>query len=515
VAIFSRVVALVLFGLLAGAAIGVPTLKGPEGIDGPYTGIQAPGELDVAVDYVSQSEQVKLTFSTPAYVDMPIWVTLTFPEKYNGLQANLRYPFREYPWFTWGHTFEVMRDGKLLPPCKTSAMSPMAMNGLAGGSCAPSSSPKGRLPLHVFYRFDQPGTYQVRYVDKPLFPAEDTPTAPVLTSAWVTLEVKPYSIEDRKKWQQAQMAHPPTDPGLLVGDYLPSLLASPDETVLPAFVAMLHHPNTLVQGFAFNCLAYYDEPVLCQAVLDTLRKHGPTELLAYAMSWHRAALKPHGQELVDLLLPALTARDPKQASSAVRALGFLHGESEWGFTPELRQRIETAVLQAAPGMRALHDQETDNALACFLGTIKSDQSRALLRQMVGDGSEQALICLCGLADPRDLPRLGEILHAGGAHADVLPYALHHAYDEAALPVIIQTLHDSTDARLRRECAKELLYANRLEGFTYFRDLLAQPEPGEALFILRDFFPGQHNHQASAEELRALVDERIRQLGDQH
>ena len=129
-----------------------------------------------------------------------------------------------------GHTFEVSRDG-CRPPRK------VIEHGMGMGTflrCLHRSTVitfRTAFPLHLCYRFEKPGSYHVRYV------LPEHGVLPTLTSAWVTLQVQPMTVlEQRRRWQQEQLAHPPTDAGLLVGDYLPSLLClagCPGVTGLP------------------------------------------------------------------------------------------------------------------------------------------------------------------------------------------------------------------------------------------------------------------------------------------
>ncbi|HOS42661.1 MAG TPA: DUF881 domain-containing protein, partial [Armatimonadota bacterium] len=210
-----------------------------------------------------------ITVKGDAYAAMPIWASIGFPPGFDLYRLNLRYPFAYEPWFTWGYDCEVTRDGQPLPRRTPNTITHgMIINGLGWGSAAPSTSPTGRLPLHLFYRFDRPGTYRIRFVlhdEHWIGPGIISKRADgtvveskvLLVSEWQDLVVKPYTAAQRQAWQQQQVANPPTDTGLLVGDYLPSLLASPDSVVLPAIKKAAAHRDPLVQGFAKKCLLYF------------------------------------------------------------------------------------------------------------------------------------------------------------------------------------------------------------------------------------------------------------------
>jgi beta-lactamase regulating signal transducer with metallopeptidase domain len=214
----------------------------------------------------------ELTFKEPVYQNMPVWVSIT--------SVNIRYPFRSEPWFAWGHDFEVMRDGKPLPRVKNAGHfpSPFYSVGFWGGSINVPNAPAGRLPLHLWYRFDKPGTYRVRYIrhDDHWSPGAFStdgegnivPSKIVQATDWVTLEIKPFSTKQRKTWQKQQIANLPRDPGKLVGDALPSLLASPDETSLPAFLRSIKHKDKIVQQYAVHSLRYFNQAVLKQGMRD-------------------------------------------------------------------------------------------------------------------------------------------------------------------------------------------------------------------------------------------------------
>ncbi len=346
---------------------------------------------------------VVLTISEPAYVDMPIWASIRFQGFAEKLQGILRYPFTANPAFTWGHSFEVTRDGVLLPPRKVQTDMVMPITGPFGGSGAPPSSPTGRLPLHLCYRFDTPGSYRVRYVLRSM-PGMEAHPLPPLTSAWVTLQITRMTAAQRRKWQQEEMAHPPTDVGLLVGDYLPSLLASPDDTVLPAFLTALRHADARVSSYALQSLAYFDDEAWSRAMLEEIKQHGPADPLVRLLSCRRKLSETATNQFAAALMPYLAAADPSQLEGTLHALSLLQSR----VTLPTRQRIDAAVLAAVPHLLTL-DSTTKRGLADYLGGVKSAQSRKLLWQLTGDRSarNQALHSLCRIGDPRDSRRLDD------------------------------------------------------------------------------------------------------------
>ena len=254
-----------------------------------------------ASEVKASKQKATITVIGDAYVEMPIWVHITFPRDRDIDNANLRYPFIENPRFAWGHDFEVMQDGQRLPEREDPDGGAVTLNMPGGGSCAPPSSPTGRLPLHIFYRFTRPGHYRVRYVQhEQMWTGSYTglrtpggaakPDKLLLTSEWIEVEVKPFTLAQRRAWQRERLAHPPGDVGLLVGDYLPSLLASPDAEVLPAFLNALYHKDSQVQSFAMGSLCYFGKDTLTRELPKLIKEHGPTPLLAYAPELASAAV---------------------------------------------------------------------------------------------------------------------------------------------------------------------------------------------------------------------------------
>jgi hypothetical protein len=453
---------------------------------------------------------VTLTFGEPAFVNMPLWVYIAFPKEYEILGMNLRYPFTAQPWFAWGHDFEATIDGKPLAQREHGAGIGVMSSGPTGGSCAPASSPSGRLPLHLFCRFDRPGVYKVRYVYHSDAIFDQDPID--LTSEWVELEVRPLAPGQREAWLADKLAKAPKDDvGKMIGDYLPSLLACPDERVLPAFLDGLHHPDELVKRFALSGLRYYSDEVRQKEIPRVIKEKGPTELLAYELSWEKHLFQSQGEQIVDSLIPFLKSNSDLQAGGAVHSLGFMRSY-DWSGNPGVLVRMDKAVTDATPHIIALNTYEALWPLVLFLGGDKSDHSRDLLWQLSGQDSvmDQALTCLCSIGDLRDLSRLGPLL-VKDPPAGSLAYALRRAYGEQATPYLIKGLSDAPLWAIRVQCAKELALGNHAEAFLFYRNVLSGngPEKQQVMQDLRDFFKG--NQGATEEQLTVFVEKNIREL----
>ncbi len=71
--------------------------------------------------------------------------------------------------------------------------------------------PRGRLPLHLQYRFDLPGRHEIRFIGTrlELGPAQIHPVQ-VDESDWTELDLLPYSEAERSGWIQEQMSKVPS-----------------------------------------------------------------------------------------------------------------------------------------------------------------------------------------------------------------------------------------------------------------------------------------------------------------
>jgi hypothetical protein len=216
---------------------------------------------DVCSDPVTfrfSSHKAYIAVQGTAYVHMPVWIEADQPMPY-----DIFYPYLTWPWDFGGYQLEVRRNGKLLPQIK-----PTPTGGIAGGmTVAPTDSPRSRLPLHLLYHFDQPGTYFVRLTAWRIVPPEFRTHQVACQSDWTDVVVKPVSEAQHEAWLQAEAAKiPSATPGQLVGDIIPSLLAWPDEKALAILLPLRNHPNDLVRNYVTQSLAAFD-PDLVQRTI--------------------------------------------------------------------------------------------------------------------------------------------------------------------------------------------------------------------------------------------------------
>jgi hypothetical protein len=250
-----------------------------------------------------------------------------------------------------------------------------------------------RLPLHLLYRFDRPGPYEVRYVG---YDFRDPMKKHVLArSPWITIQVRPLPLGKRQAWLDSMRSAEPGDPVEWLSDYLPSLLAVPDAAVLPLLKDAVYHPNDLVRQYALYALSFFDDTLLSSWIPAAIQASGPTPDLAYLLSWRRDLFQPRGGDIVHAALPYLKATSPLLTAGALQTLYFLKPQYDWNAHPAIPALLDRAVADEAERLIGTHDAAMLQPLALYLGTWKAETSRILLRRLVADGTvrEQAEICL--------------------------------------------------------------------------------------------------------------------------
>ncbi len=339
-----------------------------------------------------------------AYVDMPIWIEVKLPDP---LAHSLRYPVTIRPADFGGHYFEVRRNGVLLPPASPRHSPPIAGSGPGGFGTVGSGSLLGlshepkdprRLPLHLLYRFDTPGPYEVRYVGYDYrYPMQKNI---LVSSAWITLQVDPLPSGKRQAWLASMRNSKPHDAVDWLSDYLPSLLAAPDAAVLPLLQDAVYHPDALVRQYALYSLYLFDDSLLVNWLPSAIQTSGPTVDLAYLLSWRRDLFQSRGSDIVHAVLPYLSAASPLQIAGALQTLYFLRPQYDWKRHPEIPGLMDRAVANQAERLIRTHNATVLQPLALYLGTWKAEASRKLLRRLVTEGTvrEQAEICLRWIGD---------------------------------------------------------------------------------------------------------------------
>ncbi len=188
-----------------------------------------------------------------AYVHMPAWIEVEQPAIF-----DIRYPYSIFPRDFGGAEFEVFHNGEPFAPLRPSSGGIAGRRG--GGTMAPQDSPRGRLPLHLMYRFDQPGVYSVRFTERRDKDAQANKI--VSQSDWTDIVVEPYSAAQRAAWLASQAVKArAASVGELAGDVIPSLLAWPDDAALSVLLTLVDNPDGLVRELARSALELFDEDV--------------------------------------------------------------------------------------------------------------------------------------------------------------------------------------------------------------------------------------------------------------
>jgi hypothetical protein len=248
-------------------------IKLPAGI--PSAGLVA---IAVTVRGVSSQEitvpigkpKLMLSVAGRAYVHMPVWIAHNVPVPY-------RDPIR-YPRLSEGR-FEARRNGVMLKPVEISVS-----GGIAGsfGGTVTADEP---LPLHLQYRFDEPGQYEIRYVATRRKPDPHVlPTVVVEQSDWTSIDIEPFSDAQRTEWIRERARELPTSGEQMTGKALPELLALPDATALTLVLPQLYHPEESVRRYVAASLAIFDRAVVAKQLTLMIREKGPTEEIARAGS---------------------------------------------------------------------------------------------------------------------------------------------------------------------------------------------------------------------------------------
>jgi hypothetical protein len=207
-----------------------------------------------------------LSMENPAYVHMPVWIHVDPPPPY-----VVSYPCWNGPWVPSAYEFEVRRNGKSLAPIPQPSPPP----NWAGTSAERCGGPTVRssLPLHLFYRFDEPETYTLRLTSK-------KGDQILYGSEWTDILIEPFSEEKRDAWLQSLDSEIRMNSRSIVSGVIPSLLAWPDQKalalllkVIPANTTQCANFDCIKLGFGKAALAWFDE--------DLLRAQIPPERLLY------------------------------------------------------------------------------------------------------------------------------------------------------------------------------------------------------------------------------------------
>ena len=449
------------------------------------------GRSSAAVEMHLGLEMATLALEQPAHVGGPVWVHMqTPPFPWHG---NVQYPVGVHPADFGCHEVEVRRNGTPLPRIPMRATGGIA-NGLMCGSIGipgHEMQHKNRLPLHLQYRFDKPGLYEVRYTRRRA-PPGTRDSQPIFQTAWTQIEILP---------AQHETTHAaPEDPAEALSDYLPSILGFPDEAHLSLVTGYLYHPNDTVRQYTSLGLAYWPDDDVNRRLTQLLHTRGPSDVVV-----ERTFRTPG---TVDFILPYLRSDDQVLMRGAITGVTRLVFADPPLLSAEARARVEDALVSAAESVLRAGDPQTGNNYASALGGVHDPRAHDLLRDFVNRNilTEQSLIAVTWFKDPADLPRFAVLLEAP-AKGDTmqvtyssLPYAIHHAFGDAALPVLESAIQKSGYVWVQTNCARELVLAGHKSGFVFIAQAIEQNKfyRREMIQFIQDRFP----------ELRAAEDSKV-------
>ena len=214
------------------------------------------GASSIPVSLKFGPDRMSLYQEEAAYAGMPVWVRL-----YNVSDGRrpVELPFGiplMWPSAKCPHIEVKFNDAPL--PELTIKIPPRQL-AYSGPACPSPQVPDrqtlaGRIPLHLRYRMDRPGTYFARYEPGSGFSGTKPTTA---ETQWTTVEVKPGTAEQRRKWLLAQAASAPTDREGLLYDFLPSIFGYGDSAALDIALRYLYHPDEWVSAATAGYLRDY------------------------------------------------------------------------------------------------------------------------------------------------------------------------------------------------------------------------------------------------------------------
>jgi hypothetical protein len=305
---------------------------------------------------------VAISIERPAAVGMPVWLKIPVSNP-----VETYYPF----WLALPASFgckqvEVRRNGQLLPEsadlaAQRASTGIIVVRGNPCGSVLHDLDPlrgthAARLPLHLRYRFSEPGVYEVRYTAKTegwSSPGE----APSAWTAWTPVEIEPGSPELRASWLAEMGARAPTDAAEVLTDFLPSILSTPDAESMRLLSPYLYHPNQLVRRYAGAALTYWPPGEAEAAVKEWLRARGPSDAMINFLARGRFNALPDFDSILQIVLPYLRSDSPVLVQGAVAAVRHLTGSASKA-RPDIRRRAEEELVSSRDHIRAVCDSAT-------------------------------------------------------------------------------------------------------------------------------------------------------------
>ena len=119
---------------------------------------------------------------------------------------------------------------------------------------ADSAALRDRLPLHLKFRFEEPGAYEVRYS---LIRWQAVKGEGVLRSEWTEISILPSNPEISAVWLEGMQHQDPSSAGELLCSFLPSLLAQKTPETFAILSRYFSYRGGLVQLYTRNVASLY------------------------------------------------------------------------------------------------------------------------------------------------------------------------------------------------------------------------------------------------------------------
>jgi len=420
-------------------------------------------EVRVVVDGVSSApaflpagfENTTVALAEPAFANGPVWLKATLPLEFGHSTA---WPAILGPAGFGCNEVEVRRDGKLLPLLPGSDWHRYGV-GYSGNICG-GSGRDPRLPLHLLYRFDTPGTYEVRYTLRDM-PFGSQPGGKIRAqSVWTSIVIGP--------------PDPAAKP------------AQPDD-------AALYDPDPNTRRLAMNLLNYEPEDIASNHLLALIHEKGPTDVIVGFLLRQPAFREAHAAEIAEASVPYLKSDSVLAMEGAVAAL-------------RSAPRID-ALLAAADHVTERASTQTGADLAQILVDSHDPRAHAVLRRLIDRSYLQIAHALASFRDPADLPALAALFPASGENGAFLPELLYSNYGKAAVPYLKAALNQSPPRFTARNLAAQLMAANDPAGFSFAEEsLTSRGNHIDMIQLLKSQFPELANADEPA--LLAFVRARL-------
>lgn len=449
-----------------------------------------------------------VTIDQPAYVGEPIWIHIE-------PRGKIHYPFRTAIGDIGCNRLELLHEGTLVPPSELESRGDQ--NGALCGWVAPLNAPADRLPLHILFPKLPPGKYAVRWITQ--IPGSQMRMVDSIASDWTTFAVEAAPAGQPEVWLRGLLAHVPSDPGAIAGDYIPNLTAAaPDARAMRAIAQQLYSESQVVAQLAASALQFFPQDQLNALIRQQIHKEGPSAVLAHMIC--APSLRKYRSQFIADNIRFLDYHDSKYSAAAIEAIGFLVHYSNDGLSGTDTDAADAAILRAAPVVISSGNEEPKRQLALYLGMFKAPEAQEWLWKIAlagGSSAEQARIALTWNPQPGDLPHLAALLltpgdpDPTGRDLSSIPYAILHGYGENAIPWLEKAVTGSPYVWVRAQAAEELARRNDPVAFPFFLDAIEGQRfyRAEMIRFLKDAFPSDLNQNADEPEVVQFLKERLK------